>query len=153
VTGMPAITCAATASTPWPNARGGALSWPRAWIVVLTIATVAVVVRTSALATYGLSEDEVNKVRAIEQYRGGVCSANAEHPMLMKLAMWASLGAARVWNHVAPPNHSMSIETALRLPNAVAGAATTLALYGVADLLFGGATAFAVALIWTFDVN
>src|SRR3954467_3334474 len=47
----------------------------------------------------------------------------------------------------------MSIETAIRLPNAVAGAVTTLALYGVADLLFGGAAAVTAALIWAFDVN
>jgi hypothetical protein len=153
---MPAITYAPNASTLWPDAPSVTMSlpWARARIVVLAVATaLAVVVRITALATYGLSEDEVNKVHAIEQYRSGHFGANAEHPMLMKLAMWGSVDLAQAWNRIAPSNHSMSIETAIRLPNAVAGAATTLALYGVADLLFGGAAAVAVSLIWAFDVN
>jgi predicted membrane-bound dolichyl-phosphate-mannose-protein mannosyltransferase len=109
--------------------------------------------RVTALSTYGLSEDELNKVHAIAQYRAGHFSANAEHPMLMKLAMWASVDVAQTWNRVAPPAQAMSLETALRLPNAIAGAATTLVLFGVADLLFGGAVAVAASLIWAFDVN
>jgi hypothetical protein len=72
---------------------------------------------------------------------------------LMKLAMWGSVDLAQAWNRVAPANHAMSTETAIRLPNAIAGAVTTLALYGVADLLFGGAAAVVVSLIWAFDIN
>jgi len=153
---MPAITYVPVASTLWPDAPSVTVSlpWARARIFVLAVATVlAVVVRVSALATYGLSEDELNKVHAIEQYRSGHFSANAEHPMLMKFAMWGSVNLAQSWNRVAPPDHAMSIETAIRLPNALAGAATTLALYGVADLLFGGGAAVVVSLIWAFDVN
>ena len=121
---------------------------------MLAVATlVAVVVRTNALATYGLSEDELNKIQAVEQYRNGQFGANAEHPMLMKLAVWSSIDLARAWNRLAPSGHAMSIETAIRLPNAMAGAAVAVALYGVADLLFGGAAAVAVSLIWAFDVN
>src|SRR6266487_3739571 len=153
---MPAIAYVPNASTIWPDAPSVTMSlpWARARIFVLAVATVlAVAVRITALATYGLSEDELNKVHAIEQYRSGHFGANAEHPMLMKLAMWGSADLAQAWNRVAPANHAMSIETAIRLPNAVAGAVTTLALYGVADLLFGGAAAVVVSLIWAFDVN
>jgi dolichyl-phosphate-mannose-protein mannosyltransferase len=123
-------------------------------ILALALATVlAFAFRASALSTYGFSEDELNKVSAIEQYRHGRFSANAEHPMLMKLAMWGSVDAAAGWNRIAPPALTLAPETALRLPNAIAGAATTIALFGVAELLFGGAVAGVVSLIWAFDVN
>jgi hypothetical protein len=109
--------------------------------------------RVAALSTYGFSEDEINKVHAIEQYREGHFVVNAEHPMLMKLAMWASVDASEAWNHIAPSSEAMSLETAVRLPNALAGAATTVVLFGVADLLFGSAVAAMTALFWAFDVN
>jgi hypothetical protein len=131
----------------WPDVPG--LAWPRARtkFIVLAVATVlALGFRISALSTYGFSEDELNKVRAIEQYGAGHFGANAEHPMLMKLAMWGSVTLARAWNDVP-------LETAIRLPNAVAGAATTVVLFGVAELLFGGTVAAVVSLIWAFDVN
>src|SRR5262249_50189183 len=99
------------------------------------------------------SEDELNKVHAVERYQSGDFGANAEHPMLMKLAMWASVDLTRIWNNLASPGRSLPLETAIRLPNALAGAATTLVLFGIADLWFGSAVALAVAAIWAFDVN
>jgi dolichyl-phosphate-mannose-protein mannosyltransferase len=153
---MPAITYAPTKTTLWLGASSDAVSfpWARGRLAVLAVATfLAVVVRIGGLATYGLSQDELNKVQAIEQYRSGQFSANAEHPMLMKLAMWGSVEIAGAWNRVASSDHRISIETAVRLPNAIAGAAVTVALYGVAEHLFGGAAAVMVSLIWAFDVN
>jgi hypothetical protein len=131
-----------------------ALPWARVKLAVLALATAfAVFFRVAALATYGLSEDEINKVQAIQEYRAGDFAANAEHPMLMKLAMWGTCAIADGWNRVAPARGAMSLETAIRLPNAVAGAATALALFGIADLLFGGVVALVVSIIWAFDVN
>jgi dolichyl-phosphate-mannose-protein mannosyltransferase len=136
------------------SSRSLSLPWSRTKIVALAAATtLALVFRVSALATYGLSEDELNKIHAIEAYSAGHLSANAEHPMLMKLTMWGSLGAARAWNRVAPPEQAMSFETALRLPNAIAGAATTMVLFGVADLLFGGVVPVVASFVWAFDPN
>jgi len=129
---------------PWAPAKYAALA-----LVMVR----AVAFRVSALSTYGLSEDELNKVNAIEQYRLGDFAANAEHPMLMKLAMWASVDLSRMWNRRVPADRAIPLETALRLPNALAGAATAAVLFGVANLLFGGAVAAAVASIWAFDVN
>jgi len=121
---------------------------------VLTCATfLAAVFRIGALDTYGFSEDEINKVRAIEEYRAGEFGANAEHPMLMKLAMLGSVELSETWNRVAPADADVSLETAIRLPNALAGALTTVVLFGVADLLFGGTVAAAAAVLWAFDVN
>jgi len=122
-------------------------------VVVVVAVLLALTFRASALSTYGLSEDEINKVHAIEQYRAGNVVANAEHPMLMKLAMWGSVRLSESWNRIAPPASAIPIETAIRLPNAIAGAATTLAMFGVADLLFGGAVGAVAATIWAFDVN
>ncbi|OLC41931.1 MAG: hypothetical protein AUH43_23680 [Acidobacteria bacterium 13_1_40CM_65_14] len=151
---MPAITYGSSRATTWPDVQSQAFPWAHAQLVVLAIAAVlAFGFRVNALSTYGLSEDEINKVEAIEQYRSGHFSANAEHPMLMKLAMWASVDLAREWNRVAPPEQAMSLETAIRLPNVLAGTATTLVLFGIADLLFGGTVAAVVSLVWAFDVN
>ncbi len=121
--------------------------------MVLAAALIAAIAfRTVGLSTYGFSEDEINKVRAIESYRAGDFVANAEHPMLMKLAMWGSVGLADAWNAAAPA-HRIPLETAVRLPNALAGAAITLVLYGVGQVLFGEAVGLAAAAIWAFDVN
>jgi hypothetical protein len=151
---MEAVVVTSARATTWRDVPSRAVPWARAKFVIVAIATVlALGFRTSALSTYGLSEDELNKVDAIAQYRAGHFGANAEHPMLMKLAMWASVDLAAAWNRIAPPEQEMSLETALRLPNAIAGAATTLVLFAVADLLFGGTVAAAVSLIWALDVN
>ncbi|HEX3702669.1 MAG TPA: glycosyltransferase family 39 protein [Vicinamibacterales bacterium] len=151
---MDALAHTSPHASTWRHIEVGAIPWAHAKIAALAIATVlAFGFRVTALSTYGLSEDELNKVHAIDQYRAGDFGANAEHPMLMKLAMWGSVDLARAWNRVAPADRSVPLETALRLPNAIAGTATTGALFGVADLLFGGAAAAAAALIWACDVN
>jgi 4-amino-4-deoxy-L-arabinose transferase-like glycosyltransferase len=129
---------------------------PRVAAIVAVIATVVALafgLRAAELSTYGFSEDEINKVRALEAYRAGQLSANAEHPMLMKLAMLASVDVSRVWNRVAPEESKIAIETAIRLPNVLLGAATAAALFGVCDVLFGTPIAITAALLWAFDVN
>src|SRR6185295_9545574 len=141
-------------ATTWQEVHSDAWSWAEAKFIVLAIAAVlAFGFRVNGLSTYGLSEDEINKVHAMEEYRAGRFGANAEHPMLMKLAMWGSVDLARAWNSIAAPGQAISLETAIRLPNAVAGTATTLVLFAIADLLFGGTVAAAAALVWAFDVN
>ena len=57
--------------------------------------------------------------------------------MLMKLAMWGSVALSERWNAVAAPELAKSLETAIRLPNALAGVATTLLLFAVVERLFG----------------
>jgi hypothetical protein len=141
---------------PWPvpSSRALGLTWAQARVMMLLLtATLALGLRATALSTYGLSEDEVQKVRAIEQYRAGRFNANAEHPMLMKLAMWGSEGVARSWNLVAPPDQTISTETAIRLPNVLAGAATTIVLFALAELLFGTTVALVASLLWALDIN
>jgi hypothetical protein len=113
----------------------------------------ALLTRTTDLATYGFSEDEVNKVNAIEEYRHGRFGANAEHPMLMKLAMWSSVAITDRLNRALPPTHAIPPETAIRLPNPLAGAATTAVLFAIVELLFGTPAALVASALWAFDVN
>lgn len=119
---------------------------------MLAAVLLALVARLASLDASGFSEDEVAKLRAIEAYRQGQFSANAEHPMLMKLSIWAALAMADAWNRVAP-GPMVSAETALRLPNALAGTATVAAVYGAVALLSGPAVGLTAAFIVALDPN
>ena len=124
-------------------------------VALVVILAAAALTRTAHLATYGFSEDEMNKVHAVDEYRHGRFGANAEHPMLMKLADWGAVSAARSWNsHPWLAAHAaIQPEAAIRLPNALAGAATTLVLSTTVELLFGLPSAIAASALWALDVN
>src|SRR6476660_3360312 len=116
-TAMPTVSNTSPRPAAWRKGSAGtlSLSWPRASVVVLTCATfLAAVIRIGALDAYGFSEDEINKVRAIEEYRAGEFGANAEHPMLMKLAMLGSVELSETWNRIAPVDAAVPLETAVR---------------------------------------
>ena len=136
------------------GARAAAFPLTRSRLVALALTAIvaaAMTFRLSGLATYGLSDDEVTKVRATEAYARGDFTVNAEHPMLMKLAIWASLGVARRWNLTAPAAYQVPVEAAVRLPNALVGAASVLVLYGVANAYFGTPVALLAALLLALD--
>jgi hypothetical protein len=145
-----------TQPTTWPLPALERFAISRARVRVLALAVVTCLAfgyRAVALSTYGLSDDEINKVQAIEQYRHGHFAANAEHPMLMKLAMWGSVGLADAWNHVAPDGGRIAIESAIRLPNVVAGTLISVVMFGLAEMLFGTGVAIVASLLWALDVN
>ena len=121
-------------------------------VFIAAVMALGFALRVAGLSTYGFSEDEINKVRAIEAYRAGHLSANAEHPMLMKLAMLTSVQLASGWNYIAP-DAAIPVETAIRLPNAVVGAATAAAVFAVADALLGTPVAIVASILWAVDVN
>ncbi|MCP9493148.1 MAG: glycosyltransferase family 39 protein [Pyrinomonadaceae bacterium MAG19_C2-C3] len=55
--------------------------------------------RAYDLSAEGLSEDELNKLQAVADYRQfGLSSANAEHPMLMKAIQTVSVVLSEKWN-------------------------------------------------------
>src|SRR5260221_12081113 len=122
-------------------------------VALAVVLAAAALTRTTHLATYGFSEDEMNKVDAVEEYRHGRFGANAEHPMLMKLAMWGSVALSERWNAAATPERTIALETAIRLPNALAGTVTTLVLFAVVELLLGTPAALAASALWALDVN
>jgi len=112
---MPPVSITSPGPATWigPSARTLSLSWSRANVVMVACATiVAAAVRIGALETYGFSEDEINKVHAIEQYRAGQFAANAEHPMLMKLAMLGSVELSEAWNGIAPADALRAVQIA-----------------------------------------
>ena len=107
--------------------------------------------RVTSLSAEGLSEDELNKLNAVADYRAhGLTGANGEHPMLMKALQAASIIAAEKWNSLVPAEQ-ISPETALRLPGVIAGALTAFLIYLVAAELFGAEVALIAAALWTFN--
>jgi len=112
--------------------------------------------RVTSLSSEGLSEDELNKLTAVSDYRAhGLTSANGEHPFLMKALLTVSVVGAEKWNQTSfvsrNPELLVPVETALRLPNALFGALTSILIYLVASELFGFEVALLAAALWAFD--
>lgn len=115
------------------------------YALVAVLLSMALAIRLSGIGAAPLAEDEINKLRAVELYDHGDVRANAEHPMLMKAAVWASWRAGRGWQ--LPP------EVTVRLPNAIAGAGLTLVLFLLATTLFDPVVGVWTAFFWAFDLN
>lgn len=108
--------------------------------------------RVTGLSAEGLSEDELNKLNAVADYRAhGLTGANGEHPMLMKALQAGSIIAAEKWNSLVGPAEQIAPETALRLPGVIAGALTALLIYLIAAELFGAEVALIAAALWAFN--
>ena len=112
--------------------------------------------RVTGLSAEGLSEDELNKLNAVADYRAnGLTGANGEHPMLMKALQAASIIVAEKWNNssfvAARPENRFAPETALRLPGVIVGALSTLLIFLIASELFGVEVALISAALWAFD--
>jgi len=112
--------------------------------------------RVAGLSAEGLSEDELNKLNAVADYRAnGLTGANGEHPMLMKALQATSIILAEKWNNssyvAARPDERIAPETALRLPGAVVGALSALLIFLIAAELFGVEVALIAAALWSFD--
>src|SRR6185369_11125999 len=98
-----------------------AFAWPRT-ITILALAMMVLAgaaLRLNGLGSEGLSEDELNKLNAVNEYRAhGLTSANGEHPLLMKGFLTISVLVAEQWNQTGLVNsHSelrVPVETALR---------------------------------------
>ena len=128
-------------------------------LIIAALAVVIVVgfgLRAYRLGVESLSEDELNKVRAVEQYRTqGLTSANGEHPFVMKALLTLSTIAADRWNAsgMAQANADLrvSTETATRLPGALLGALTSLLIFLVMAELFGTEMGLVAAALWAFD--
>jgi hypothetical protein len=112
--------------------------------------------RVYRLGAESLSEDELNKVRAVAEYRErGLTPANGEHPFLMKALLATTIVAADAWNATVLVQHNpqlqVSTETAARLPGAILGALTSLLIFLVASELFGAEVGLLAAALWAFD--
>ncbi len=129
-----------------PELFAGAYPYSLPRVVMITLLTLLVAAgfafRAQGLSSEGLSEDELNKLNAVTEYRvHGLTSANGEHPLLMKALLTASVVAADAWNRTAfvssRPQLNVPVETSLRLPGALFGAFTAVLIFLVATELFG----------------
>lgn len=141
---------------PWPavelDRRGGLLA-SLDWTVVGTLVICVVLglgLRISNLGAIGFAEDEMNKLDAVRAYERGDISANAEHPMMMKALMFASVKAASAWHNLG---RAVSDEFALRLPNAIVGALTAIPLFLLTAAYFDRWTALLAAGFWAFGIT
>ena len=117
-------------------------------LIVLTVAGFGF--RVTSLSAEGLSEDELNKLSAVADYRAhGLTGANGEHPMLMKAFQAASIILAEKWNNNS--SHQISPETALRLPGTIVGTLSTILIFLIASELFGVEVALIASALWAFD--
>jgi len=136
----------------------GVLSGSRTLVLVaLTVLIIAGFgFRVSGLSAEGLSEDELNKLNTVAEWRTqGLTGSNGEHPMLMKALQTASIIVVEQWNNSAfvasHPAEYIPPETALRLPGVVLGALSAILIYLIAAELFGAEVALIAAALWTFD--
>lgn len=123
------------------------------WSVVLVLVLLFVIAlgfRFSRLSAIGFSEDEVNKVDAVEAYAQGNIAVNAEHPMLMKALMYASVHLASNFQNAGTV---ISDETKFRLPNAIIGALTVIPLFLLTAAFFDRWTGLLAAGFWAVGVN
>jgi Dolichyl-phosphate-mannose-protein mannosyltransferase len=117
-------------------------------LVVLII--VGLGFRVGNLGAIGFAEDEVNKVEAVRAYERGDITANAEHPMLMKALMFASL---KIGDVLQTGGRAISNEALLRLPNAIFGALTVIPLFLLTAAFFDRWTGLIAAALWAGGVN
>ena len=131
-----------------------ALERKKLLIIIVTLA-VGLCARLYRLDAAGFAEDETNKVFAIRAYEQGDFTANAEHPMVMKLLCYGSLHAAAAWNRVVGETlrAAISDEVALRFPNALFGALTVIPLFLLATGLLGFRTGVITALLWALGLD
>jgi hypothetical protein len=67
------------------------------WSIIGSLALLIILgfgLRLTQLNAIGFAEDEMNKLDAVHAYERGDFAANSEHPMVMKVLMWASLRSA-----------------------------------------------------------
>jgi hypothetical protein len=137
----------------------------RAWAldrtVVAALALLFVVglsLRLVGIGAVGFAEDEINKLDAVAAYARGDITPNAEHPMLMKTLVFASVSAAHRWNARGRAGDTLALldisdEAALRFPNVLFGALTVLPLFLLTLSLFDRRTALIAAALWALGVN
>ena len=116
------------------------------WTIIGSLALLIVLgfgLRFTQLGALGFAEDEMNKLDAVHSYQRGDFTANSEHPMVMKVLMWASLSAGA----------GDSEEAALRLPNVLIGALTVIPLFLLTASLFDRWHALLAAAFWAVGIN
>ena len=134
--------------------------WGRTGLAILLLAlVVGGGLRLWDLGGPSFSDDEIFKVRAVQSYRANkwTLTGDEEHPLGMKLLIFAAWGARDVWNdHVVgeqPSPLRMSVETATRLPNALGGTFMILLLALLAREAFSRRVGLIVACLYAVEAT
>lgn len=134
------------------RAGGIVVSWQKTAVIAMAVMILCGAgLRLKGLGAVGFAEDEINKIDAARAYDRGDFTANAEHPMLMKILIDLSLRGARVLNSLT--SWAISDEAALRFPNALFGALTAIPLCLLTAALFDLSTGLWAAALWSFGVT
>lgn len=115
---------------------------------------IGIALRVQNLGVESLSEDELNKLQTVAEYRvNGLTGKNGEHPFLMKGLQTLSIIAAEKINETFSENSPISEEFALRFPTTVIGASTILIIFLLFNQLFGSSIGLLTAVLWAVDPN
>ena len=117
--------------------------------VLVLLVLVGLGFRVWQLGAIGFAEDEVNKVDAVRAYHKGDITANAEHPMLMKVLMFSSVKVARA----IKGEGGYRDEVVFRFPNAIFGALTVIPLFLLTTAFFDRWTGLLAAAFWSVGIN
>ena len=158
---MSALAATITTARINPELFIGSSVRPASRVLVVSLSLIILLgfgFRLFQLGAEGLSEDELNKLVAVEDYRAhGLTAANGEHPMLMKAILTLSILSAERWNSapwvIANPALRISRESALRLPAAILGTLVSLLIFLVAAELFGNEIGLIAGALWALDPN
>ena len=141
------------------KARGPAEGLERyAVVLLLLLAAVGFALRAVGVGQVGLAEDEINKLEAVRAYERGDFTENAEHPMVMKALIYASVRAGDAWNARGPEGDRLRLlvisdEAAVRLPNILFGTLTIFPVFLLTTAFFGRRTGLVTAALWATGVG
>ena len=124
-------------------------------LIMIVAVAVGFCARAYRLDAAGFAEDEANKIFAGRAYEQGDFTANAEHPMVMKMLCYVSTHAASAWNKAAGQSLDLPIseETALRFPNAAFGAMTVVPLLLLTTGLLGFRVGLITSILWALGLD
>lgn len=127
-------------------------------LVLVLLAAAGFGLRAWGISALGLAEDEINKLEAVRAYGRGDFTENAEHPMVMKALIYASVGVADRWNARGPAGERLrqldvSDEAAVRLPNILFGSLTVFPVFLLTATFFGRRTGLVAAALWATGVG
>ncbi|MHA2171020.1 MAG: ArnT family glycosyltransferase [Candidatus Kariarchaeaceae archaeon] len=109
-------------------------------LLLLLLFLLAFILRILLIDEYGLSEDEVLKALAAQDYQNFDFSSNAQHPALMKFLVTLSViffGES---------------EFAIRLPNVFISSLTIYPIFYLGRELFNENTGILAGFLWTVDI-
>jgi Dolichyl-phosphate-mannose-protein mannosyltransferase len=119
-------------------------------VSLILLMIVGFALRVGNLGAESLSEDELNKLQTVADYRAnGLSGRNGEHPFLMKGMQTISIAIAEKINTLS--DNKISEGAALRFPTVLIGTLTILVLFLLISELFGSSIGLIAAALWACE--